>query len=37
VPRILKCLSDEDPGVRMEATNAIKAIDPVAAAKAGVK
>jgi HEAT repeat protein len=37
VPKILKCLSDADLGVRWQATNALRAIDPEAAAKAGVK
>jgi HEAT repeat protein len=37
VPALVKFLSDPDEGVRRSATNALKAIDPQAAAKAGVQ
>lgn len=37
VPSILKLLNDEREAIRSEATNALKAIDPEAAAGAGVK
>ncbi len=37
VPALVPLLSDSDPFVRATATNALKAIDPEAAAKAGVK
>ncbi len=36
VPSILKLLNSADPGVRSMATNALRTIDPEAAAKAGV-
>jgi vesicle coat complex subunit len=36
-PAIVKALEDKDVGVRQAATNALKAIDPEAAARAGVK
>jgi hypothetical protein len=37
IPQILKLLNDSDENVRMAAKNGIKAIDPQAAAKAGIK
>ena len=37
VPALLKLLDDENDTVRKSATNAIKAIDPEAAAKQGIK
>ena len=37
LPKIVQSLDDLDAGVRLAATNAFKAIDPEAAAKAGVK
>lgn len=37
VPDIVSALGDNDVGVRQEATNALKKIDPKAAARAGVK
>ena len=37
VPALLKFLTDSDKSVRASATNALKAIDPQAAAKAGVQ
>ena len=37
VPALLLLLSDQKEEVRKAATNAIKAIDPEAAARAGVK
>jgi hypothetical protein len=36
VPLILPCLQDRDAGVRVQATNALKKIDPAAAATAGI-
>ncbi len=37
VPALIALLNDADPGVRVEAASALKAIDPVAAANAGIK
>jgi hypothetical protein len=37
VPQLIKCLDDPEYEVRCNATNAMRAIDPEAAAKAGVK
>jgi len=37
VPALVELLNDPDLEVRGRATNALKAIDPEAAAKAGVK
>jgi HEAT repeat protein len=37
IPALLQLLSDLDVAVRFTATNALKKIDPEAAAKAGVK
>ena len=37
VPLLLKMLSDPDPLLHLYTTNALKAIDPQAAAKAGIK
>jgi HEAT repeat protein len=37
VPRLLRLLDDAHEGIRYNATNALKAIDPDATAKAGVK
>lgn len=37
VPALAGLLNDADPDISTEATNALKAIDPVAATKAGVK
>jgi len=37
VPELLRLLNDEHVGIRSDATNALKAIDPEAAAKAGVE
>ena len=37
VPLLLRLLSDAQEGIRSEATNALRMIDPEAAAKAGVK
>ena len=37
VPSLLRLLNDEQEGIRSEATNSLRMIDPEAAAKAGVK
>ena len=37
VPKLVQLLSDVEAAIRSEATNALKAIDPQAAAQAGVK
>jgi len=37
VPSLLRLLDDEDQGTRCSATNALKLIDPEAAARAGVR
>jgi HEAT repeat protein len=37
IPSLLRYLNDEDGGIRSHVTNALIAIDPEAAAKAGVK
>lgn len=37
VPALLRCLNDVNPAVRDFATNAVREIDPEAAAKAGIK
>ena len=37
VPALIELLTDHDAGVRNATTNALKAIDPEAAARAGVK
>jgi hypothetical protein len=37
VPAMIRCLADSHLSARRLATNSLKQIDPVAAAKAGVK
>jgi HEAT repeat protein len=37
VPSLVKCVDDENPDVKSSVADALKAIDPEAAAKAGVK
>ena len=37
IPLFVKLLSDPDEDVRLNATNELKQIDPIAAAKAGIK